>query len=510
MLKLFGIETEYGITREDLDEVDPVVESMALVRAYLALSPNVPKGESPTFRADWDYGEEDPRKDARGFRADRLAQDEEETAFEERDRRRPFSFHEMKSDLVLTNGARYYNDHTHPEYSTPECGSIRDLIIHDKAGERIVQSCADQRNAGIGSPVVQIYKNNTDLHGHSYGCHDNYLLPRSLPFDQIVKYLTPFLVTRQIFAGAGKLGIEDPEGVRPGIYQLSQRADFIEVETSIDTMVRRPIINTRDEPHADRNRYRRLHQILGDANCSEVATGLKVGTTWLVLRLIEAGAAPKDGIVLDPVEVIHHVSQDTSCKKPIRLADKRTISPIDHQRLYLSAAKRAFETEDDPDTKWILSTWEGVLNDLDTDPMALVHRLDWVAKLWLMETFMEAECCDWQDPRLRAIDLEYHNLDPARGLFIGLELEGTVDRLTTEEEIRQAMKKPPSDTRAAIRGLCVERFHAQIHQIQWEKVVFNKGLIKKELDLRSLFDQDDIVSLRERVEGARHFKELFH
>ncbi|MFQ5579384.1 MAG: depupylase/deamidase Dop [Nitrospiria bacterium] len=509
MLKLFGIETEYGITREDLDEVDPVVESMALVRAYLEATPDSGDGVSRPFRPGWDYGEEDPRKDARGFRADRLSQDEEEAAFEESDQERPFSFHEMKSDLVLTNGARYYNDHTHPEYSTPECGSIRDLIIHDKAGERIVQSCADHRNAEIGSPAVQVYKNNTDLHGHSYGCHDNYLLSRSLPFGEIVKYLTSFLVTRQIFAGAGKLGVEGSEGLRSGVYQLSQRADFIEVETSIDTMVRRPIINTRDEPHADRDRYRRLHQILGDANLSEVASGLKLGSTWLVLRLIEAGRAPEDGIVSDPVEAIHHVSQDTSCKKPILLESSRMISPIDHQWLYLSAAKRAFGDEDDRDTAWVLNTWEEVLNDLDADPMRLVHRIDWVAKLWLMETFMEAESCDWEDPRLRAIDLEYHNLDPARGLFIGLELEGEVERLTTEEEIRQAMTKPPSDTRAAIRGLCVERFNAQIDQIQWEKVVFKNGVLKKELDLRGLFDQDDIVSLRERVERAVDFKQIF-
>lgn len=185
------------------------------------------------------------------------------------------------------------------------------------------------------------------------------------------------------------------------------------------------------------------------------------------------------------------------------------ISPIDHQGLYLSAAKQAFGSEDDPDTLWILRTWEEVLNDLDADPMRLVHRLDWVAKLWLMETFMEAEGCDWHDPHLPAIDLEYHNLNPDRGLFIGLEKEGVVERLTTGVEIKQAMKKPPSDTRAAIRGLCVERFNAQIYKIQWEKIVFNNGLKKKELDLRGLFDQDNIVSLRNRVKRAVHLKEIF-
>ena len=499
MIKLFGIETEYGITREDLAEVDPVVESMELVRAYL----------KKPFRAGWDYSAEDPRQDARGFRAERLAQDEEETAFEKADRHRPFSFHEMKSDLALTNGARYYNDHTHPEYSTPECRSLKDLVAHDRAGERIVQECADRRNAALGRPAVQIYKNNTDFHGHSYGCHDNYLLPRSIPFNQIVRHLTPFLVTRQLFAGAGKVGFELPDGYRPGRYQLSQRADFMEVEVSVDTMDRRPIINSRDEPHADRGRYRRLHQILGDANLSETATALKIGTTWLVLRLIEEGKAPSEGAIPEPVAAVHDVSADPSCKRPVRLTDGRTISPIDHQRLYLRAAQNAFGKEADPDTVWVLATWEEVLNDLEIDPMKLVDRLDWVAKKWLLETFMEAEGCGWSDPRLKGIDLEYHNLNPGRGLFIALEMEGQIRRLTTDPEIKEAVVTPPADSRAAIRGRCVERFYDQIHRIQWEKIIFQNGLFKKELNLENLFDPAEIASLRARIDQASNITDLF-
>lgn len=499
MQKLFGIETEYGITREDIAEVDPVVESMELVRAYL----------KKPFRAGWDYGGEDPRQDARGFRAERLAQDEEETAFEKADRRRPFSFHEIKSDLALPNGARFYNDHTHPEYSTPECRSLCDLILHDKAGERIVQECANRRNAALGGPGVQIYKNNTDFHGHSYGCHDNYLLPRSIPFQQIVRHLTPFLVTRQIFAGAGKLGIESSNRYQAGHYQLSQRADFIEVEVSVDTMDRRPIINSRDEPHADRSRYRRLHQILGDANLSETATALKVGTTWLILRLIEEGAAPADAAIPEPVAAIHDVSLDTSCKKPVRLMNGKMISPIDHQRLYLRAAQKAFGKEADADIGWILVAWEEVLNDLEADPMKLVDRLDWVAKKWLIETFVEAEGCGWDDPRLKGIDLEYHNLNPDRGLFIALEMEGRIQRLTTDPQIKEAITAPPADTRAAIRGLCVERFYDQIHQIQWERIVFQNGLFKKEINLENLFDPAEIASLHDRIDQASNIKDIF-
>ncbi|HET6371283.1 MAG TPA: proteasome accessory factor PafA2 family protein, partial [Nitrospiria bacterium] len=258
MHRLFGIETEYGITREDLETIDPVVESMELVRAH-----NRP------YRSDWDYGAEDPKRDARGFRAKTLQQEKEEEEFERLDRRRPFSFQEMKSDLMLGNGARFYNDHTHPEYSTPECAGLKDLVAHDRAGERILLACAERRNRMLGKPdAVQLYKNNTDFHGHSYGCHDNYLLPRSLPFNDLVICLLPFLVSRQIVTGAGKIGIENGSGYRTGTYQISQRADFIEVEVSIDTMHERPIINTRDEPHADPDLYRRLHLILGDANMS--------------------------------------------------------------------------------------------------------------------------------------------------------------------------------------------------------------------------------------------------
>ena len=223
-----------------------------------------------------------------------LQQDKEEDDFAKLDAHRPFSFHEMKSDLVLPNGARFYNDHTQPEYSTPECRTLRDLLAHDRAGERILHRAAERRNQTLGGPHVQLYKNNTDLHGHSYGCHDNYLVSRSIPFPQLVAGLLPFLVSRQVIAGAGKVGIEAQEsGFVPGHYQLSQRADFMETDLSVDTMHNRPILNTRDEPHAVREKYRRLHLIIGDANMCEYATALKIGTTQLVLELIDQGPLPR-------------------------------------------------------------------------------------------------------------------------------------------------------------------------------------------------------------------------
>jgi len=305
-MRLFGIETEYGITRDDLDDVDPVVESMELVRAHLTAS----------FERRWDYAGEDPHEDARGFRVSGLAQDKEEDEFAKVDAHRPFSFHEMKSDLVLPNGARFYNDHTHPEYSTPECRRLTDLVAQDRAGERIVQRAADRRNASLGGPHVQLYKNNTDFHGHSYGCHDNYLVLRSIPFAQLVAGLLPFLVSRQVITGSGKVGIEAQEsGYVPGAYQLSQRADFMETDMSVDTMHNRPILNTRDEPHADRGKYRRLHLIIGDANMCEYATALKVGTTQLVLDLIERGAAPLLELE-QPVTAVNS-SRETRTSRPL-------------------------------------------------------------------------------------------------------------------------------------------------------------------------------------------------
>jgi Pup amidohydrolase len=256
MKRVFGLETEYGITLSGAESVDVVAESIELVRRYT---------ENGALMK-WDYELEDPHLDARGFRARELLQDTDESAYYEIDKRRPLSFEEIKSDLVLSNGARFYNDHAHPEYSTPECTSLRQIVAQDKAGERILAECARRRNQKLSPGYeVRLYKNNTDFAGHSYGCHDNYLMRRDIAWDRIVAGILPFLITRQIFAGAGKMGVEAESAQgEPGVYQISQRADFFSVLVSIDTMNRRPLINTRDEPHVDASRYRRFHVILGD------------------------------------------------------------------------------------------------------------------------------------------------------------------------------------------------------------------------------------------------------
>ncbi len=490
-MRLFGIETEYGIARQDLDHMDPVVESMELVRAYLTAA----------FERAWDYSGEDPHQDARGFRVPGLQQDQEELEFAKTDAHRPFSFYDMKSDLVLPNGARFYNDHTHPEYSTPECRNLRDLVAHDRAGERVVQRAADRRNRALGGPRVTLYKNNTDFHGHSYGCHDNYLVSRSIPFPALVKGLLPFLVSRQLVAGAGKVGIESQEaGVRPGTFQLSQRADFMETELSVDTMHNRPILNTRDEPHADPTRYRRLHLIVGDANMSEYATALKVGTTRLVLDLIAREEAP-DLELEYPVTAIKIFSQDPDLKAVVRRKSGKSISGLELQTAYYLAAEKALSGMEE-ETDWILGEWGQTLTDLEQDRGRLVGRLDWVTKLWLLETFMEAERLAWSDPWVASLDLEYHNVDPERGLFLGLEAEGKTTRLTTDAEVEAALETGPSDTRGGLRGLCVRRFREQIASVQWERVQFRGWVKTKALDLGDLFEPTAVQALRQVLESA--------
>jgi Pup amidohydrolase len=479
--RLFGIETEYGITRDDLDTVDPVVESMELVRAYL----------TRPFERRWDYGGEDPHEDARGFRVSGLAQDKEEDQFAAADAHRPFSFHDMKSDLVLPNGARFYNDHTHPEYSTPECRTLKDLLAHDRAGERIMQRAADRRNQQLGGTAVQLYKNNTDFHGHSYGCHDNYLVSRSIPFPDLVAGLLPFLVSRQVITGAGKVGIEAQEsGLVRGTYQLSQRADFVETDLSVDTMHNRPILNTRDEPHADPRKYRRLHLIIGDANLCEYATALKVGATQAVLELIARGRVPHLELE-EPVLAVKQIARDADLKASVRLKNRRSLSGLDIQQCYCEAAQRELAGAD-PEIDWILQEWSETLRLLIQDRHHLIGKLDWVTKQWLLETFVREEQIGWDDPWLASLDLEYHNINPVRGLYRGLEADGKVWRMTNEADVEQALATGPLDTRGGLRGICVRRFSDHITDMQWERIRFSGGWRSKTLDMGDLFDPIDV------------------
>jgi proteasome accessory factor A len=464
MNRVFGIETEYGITIQGAESIDVVAESIELVRSYTEHGAHM----------KWDYGMEDPHRDARGFRAPSLLQDTDESAYFEIDRKRPLSFEEIKSDLVLANGARFYNDHAHPEYSTPECTTLQQIVAHEKAGERIMAECARRRNLKLTDGTeVRLFKNNTDFAGHSYGCHDNYLVRRDLAWDDLVAGVLPFLITRQIFAGAGKIGIEaESSGTQPGVFQISQRADFFQTLVSIDTMNKRPLVNTRDEPHADPARYRRFHVIIGDSNMSEWATALKIGTTALALALVERGKAPALEIA-QPVNATKSISRDQGYDWLIELNDGRKISAVDVQRLYLKAAQR--EYGGDSELSWLLGEWETILNDLARDVTSTVDRVDWAAKKFLLSSFRDEEKLSWDDPWLQAIDLEYHNIQPDQGLFFELLRQGSMRSVVSEQEIKDAIFSPPETTRAWFRGRSVARFNHAISSIQWDAIEFRNG-----------------------------------
>jgi proteasome accessory factor PafA2 len=498
MKRVFGIETEYGITVNGVESVDVVTESIELVRCYT----------DHGALMKWDYELEDPHLDARGFRAQSLMQDTDESAYYELDKNRPLSFEEIKSDLVLSNGARFYNDHAHPEYSTPECTRLRDVVAQDKAGERILSECVRRRNKKIGPDrEVRLYKNNTDFIGHSYGCHDNYLMSRSVPWDRLVSDVIPFLVTRQIFAGAGKMGIEgEGSSGQPGVYQISQRSDFFSVLVSIDTMNRRPIINTRDEPHSDPGKYRRFHVILGDANMSEFATALKIGSMSLVLELIERREAPQLEVA-QPVDATKSISRDQSYNWIIELKDGRKISAIDIQRMYLVKAQKYCDRSNE-EVDWLLQEWENVLNDLEVDFTRCGDRIDWVAKKYLLNTFQESEKLDWTDPWLQSIDLEYHNIAWEQGLYYELVRENQIRRILKEDEIKTAIFMPPETTRAYFRGRSVARFNSQIHSIHWDEVVFDQDSGQRRVSFNHASEDDRIDVLNSVIREASNYEDF--
>src|SRR5688572_30637437 len=364
--RIMGTEVEYGISVPGQPGANPMVTSSQVVNAYGA-RPELTRGG----RARWDYEEESPLRDARGFTYTGTAYDPAEALADE---------DLGLANVILTNGARLYVDHAHPEYSTPEVTNPRDLVLWDKAGERVMAEAARRATTVPGVGPIHLYKHNTDNKGASYGAHENYLMRRQTPFSDIVTHLTPFLVTRQIVCGAGRVGVGQ-DGSQPG-FQLSQRADFFEVEVGLETTLKRPIINTRDEPHADADKYRRLHVIIGDANLAELSTYLKVGTTSLVLAMIEARALPRDLAIEDPVEALQAISHDPTLSHKVRLRDGRQMTALEVQEVYLEQAEKfvATQGESDEQTHDVLRRWAEALQDLASDPMPCADRLEWPAK----------------------------------------------------------------------------------------------------------------------------------
>src|SRR6266511_503108 len=474
--KVIGTVTEYGISAVGAPDFNPVLSSSLLISTYAGA----------LRRIRWDYEQESPLRDARGFEPVQIREPAEEDL--------------GLANVILPNGARYYVDHAHPEYSTPECASPRQLVVHDKAGERVLErSLIELHHVLPPGQRIAIYKNNSDGKGNSYGTHENFLVDRATPFGIIVRDLTPFLVSRQIYTGAGKLGAEAPWDDRDRHrYQISQRADFFEAEVGLETTLKRPIINTRDEPHADPEKYRRLHCIIGDANLCEVAIFLKVGSTAIVLKMIEDEFLPE--LTLDsPVQALHDVSWDITCRALIRLADGRRLTPVQLQWEFLDHAKKYVEErEATAANAEVLQRWEAVLTALEEDTLGLHRELDWVAKYRVLEGYRERDGLAWNDSKLRLIDLQYHDVRRDKGLYHRLAASGKVERLTDDDEVQRAMLEPPEDTRAFFRGRCIDRFRDAIVAASWDSLIFDTG-----------HDALQRVPMREPLRGTRaHVEKL--
>jgi proteasome accessory factor A len=474
--KVMGTETEYGITVKGDPDFDPISSCVLLVNAYR---------EDHAGQILWDYDQENPLVDARGFQVDG-------------EKYTPNQQENIARNKTLINGARYYVDHAHPEYSCPEVTNVRDLVIHEKAGERILEISRREANALLPAGAqMRIYKNNSDRKGNSYGAHENYLMDRQTPFKQIVENLMPFLVTRQVYTGAGKVGSENRS--QPCDFQLSQRADFFETEVALDTMVKRPIVNTRDEPHADREKYRRLHVIVGDANLSEYTIYLRNGATALVLEMIEDGAIQKDLSLRDPVRGIKEVSHDPTCKKELQLDNGKRMTAVQIQAGYLEMALRYVSSRSlDPITKDVLVKWQHVIECLGRDPMELDRQIDWVMKKSIIEHFMGRKSLDWTSPQVQMLDLQYHDLRQNKGLYYILEREGRAERIVTDDEIAAAVLSPPEDTRAYFRGKCLELYGSAVFGVNWDSISFG-------------VDEEPIkrILMAEPLKGSkRHVEEL--
>ena len=405
----------------------------------------------------------------------------------------------------LFNGGRVYIDMGHVEYATPECTGLFDLVAADRAGERLVQRALDQ--LGLADSAA-FFKNNIDHYtGATFGCHENYLVRREVPFSQVLlPTMLPFFVTRQIFAGAGRVGCHtdifeygnaEDEGVE---FQLSQRADHIVTEIYQWIQFSRAIINTRDEPLADWGLYRRLHLLVGDSNMMEYATALKVGTTALVLQLLEEQERVicDDIKLLDPVQAIRDISRDMTYRWEVQLEDGRYTTATEIQRTYLDLAERYLRGRDE-EGDWVLDEWRFVIDALEHDPGCLVDRVDWVAKKWLLEYFMREEGLDWQDTWIQSLDLEYHNLNTARSLYFDLYERGLVKRIVSDEQINQAITHPPANTRALARSRVMRALTDQKtrYQIDWDSICVGDDKFLSLDDPFLIYDREAEVFIRE-------------
>lgn len=460
--KICGIETEYGIVHRGIDEPNPITASSVLINSYLSELNRSGGSALGVPQVGWDFEFESPSSDARGATPVGAMPPEVETHL---------------TNAVLTNGARYYVDHAHPELSTPECADALSVVTFDRSAEVILERSMLAADALLpdGQTIV-VYKNNSDGKGNSYGCHENYLVDRALPFGRIVAEVTPHFITRQIFCGAGKVGSEIGFSADEVPFQISQRADFFEEEVGLETTLKRPIINTRDEPHADPQKYRRLHVIIGDANMSEVATFLKVGTTAIVLAMIEDDWINADFRFESPIGALRSVSTDLSMSATLRLVRGGSITALEVQKHLLERAvdwtdQHGFDLVGEQAGPEILRRWSEALSAIEAESDSLASTVDWIAKYRLINGYRERHRLSWGDARLHALDLQYHDLRPEKSLArrVGLET------ICSSTGIERGVSLPPNDTRAYFRGTCLSKFGSDIVSANWDSLVFDTG-----------------------------------
>lgn len=475
--RVVGLETEFGIHAPTHPQASHSVMSLELINAYghklAAEGTNVASTE-------WDYNEESPLTDARGWQMPRSVAHPTQLTDQALLNDDGQEIH-MLVNLILPNGARFYVDHAHPEYSSPETTNPIDAVIWDQAGDRIAQQAADHIVQSDGAPQMLLYKNNTDSKSVSYGAHENYLVARDLEFSELADHILGFFTTRQIITGAGRVGIGNLNQ-NPG-FQISQRADFFEEEVGLETTIRRPIVNTRDEPHATPEAYRRLHVIIGDANLSQYSTWLRVGMTSLVLSMIELGELPKVELA-EPVQALQAISHDPTLQTQVLVNGHGWLTAIEIQHIYLQAARDYLARYgiDDDQTTDVVNAWAEVLRLLEHDPAQLADRLDWIAKYQLLNGMRKRHGLEWDNAKLAMLDLQWADLRQDKGLYYTLVSRGAMRTIVTDEQISQAIHLPPATTRAWTRGRLIDRFGAHLVGVSWETVLvrpFRTGRVQR-------------------------------
>jgi proteasome accessory factor A len=470
--KVVGIETEYGLAPRS------GTASFQLPRDFFESV--IPSPIS------WDYRLESAAQDARSpWISPEIAPESSLPAEKpEPQARRVQTMIFRDLNTVLPNGARFYIDHSHPEWSSPECLTAEEAALYDKAGEMFLMSLVRRFNETRDSgQEVTLYKNNTDHQGHSYGCHENYLMDAGVYQElfngrshQLYTYLLPYFITRPIFCGAGKVGGEN--GSAGVDYQLSQRADFFESVVGLQTTHHRPIINTRDEAHALRGYWRRLHVICGDSNLSAWSTYLKVGVTQLILAMLEDRRVrlPRNITLSDPLPAVRAISQDPTLRVKVRLEGRRArYTALEIQKVYLETARTFLDRDPEAGALWedVWQDWAQVLRWLEESSEELDRRLDWRIKWKFLQSHLHRKQIGWDDPQARELDLKYHALDEEAGLFFILCRNGLVEDMFDADQIQAAVSDPPVSTRAYVRGLLVQRYSDRISSLNWDAISFS-------------------------------------